>query len=424
MKRRHLLLGLGAAGLGAAAWLKPSDLGAPYSNAFSTLNQMLRSQGAGKPQLLIDLDALDHNIAALKQILKPQATLRLVEKSLPSLDLLAYIRERTGSNALMSFHWPFLRQSAERFAQSDILLGKPMPAQACAQFYQRPLRSAFNPEQQLTWLIDTPERLQEYLAIAQAHSTKLRIAIELDVGLHRGGVRDLQQLTALLTIFQAHPQHLALTGLMGYDAHVGKVPSLISTREQSYQQACALYRQAIDQIQQHAPSQLAQQPIFNGAGSPTIALHRDNSPCNDLSAGSCLLLPSDFDLATLQGFKPAAFIAAPILKTLPHTEIPGLERLAGGLAAWDPQWQQAHFIYGGHWLADPWQPQGVTANPLYGHSSNQMLYNASKRSALAVNDHVFLRPRQSESVLLQFGDLLAVRNGQIVAQWPVLSENA
>jgi D-serine deaminase-like pyridoxal phosphate-dependent protein len=32
---------------------------------------------------------------------------------------------------------------------------------------------------------------------------------------------------------------------------------------------------------------------------------------------------------------------------------------------------------------------------------------------------VFLRPMISESVLLEFGDLLAVRGGKIVDHWPV-----
>ncbi len=44
---------------------------------------------------------------------------------------------------------------------------------------------------------------------------------------------------------------------------------------------------------------------------------------------------------------------------------------------------------------------------------------SSPGTGLSVGDQVFLRPRQSESVLLQFGAVLALRNGQIVDQWPV-----
>jgi hypothetical protein len=33
---------------------------------------------------------------------------------------------------------------------------------------------------------------------------------------------------------------------------------------------------------------------------------------------------------------------------------------------------------------------------------------------------VFLRPNDSEAIMLQFGDLWVVRRGQLKARWPVL----
>ncbi len=60
--------------------------------------------------------------------------------------------------------------------------------------------------------------------------------------------------------------------------------------------------------------------------------------------------------------------------------------------------------------------QSVT---LYGRSPNQEMVNGSPTVGLNVEDQVFLRPIQTESVLLQFGDLLAVRGGKIVETWPV-----
>ena len=41
---------------------------------------------------------------------------------------------------------------------------------------------------------------------------------------------------------------------------------------------------------------------------------------------------------------------------------------------------------------------------------------------LAVDDYVFLRPTQSEFVMLQFGDLLPVKDGEIVGRWPVFHQ--
>ena len=70
-------------------------------------------------------------------------------------------------------------------------------------------------------------------------------------------------------------------------------------------------------------------------------------------------------------------------------------------------------------MAELESPSGLQSNGVYGRSSNQEMVNGSETVGLAVEDQVFLRPTQSESVLLQFGDLLAVRGGRIVEMWPV-----
>jgi D-serine deaminase-like pyridoxal phosphate-dependent protein len=89
---------------------------------------------------------------------------------------------------------------------------------------------------------------------------------------------------------------------------------------------------------------------------------------------------------------------------------------------WDPNTQQTFFIYGGKWMAQYESPSGLQDSGLYGASTNQHMVNGSGRIDLEVDDHIFLRPTQSEFVFLQFGDLLAVRKGRIVDQWPVLTE--
>ena len=57
----------------------------------------------------------------------------------------------------------------------------------------------------------------------------------------------------------------------------------------------------------------------------------------------------------------------------------------------------------------------------FGHSANQEGVNASPNVNLEVGDQVFLRPQIVESVLLEFGDLIAMRGGKIVDYWPPLS---
>ncbi|MEL2330748.1 hypothetical protein, partial [Klebsiella pneumoniae] len=84
----------------------------------------LKANGPMCPVLLIDLDRLDHNIdVVMRSVRRGGKHLRLVEKSLPSPGLLAYIARRAGTRRLMSFHQPFLNHDAVAFADADILLG-------------------------------------------------------------------------------------------------------------------------------------------------------------------------------------------------------------------------------------------------------------------------------------------------------------
>ena len=68
-----------------------------------------------------------------------------------------------------------------------------------------------------------PARLEQYLALAREQNQQLNINIEIDVGLHRGGLTDPQQLDAMIALIEAHPEQLRFSGFMGYDAHVGEI---------------------------------------------------------------------------------------------------------------------------------------------------------------------------------------------------------
>lgn len=422
MQRRHFLLYALATAAAGGLLLRPADQGAPHDDYFGALNALLRAQGPGRPLLVLDLDRLDRNIARLKAGIATGKHYRVVAKSLPSVPLIRHVLDATGSRRVMSFHQPFINALARDIPDADILLGKPMPVQAAATFYRQLDRAAgFAPEQQLQWLVDTPGRLAQYAQLARTLGTRLRINVEIDVGLHRGGLSAPEQLDAMLATIAADPQHLAFAGLMGYDAHVGKIPALIESRAQSHARATDTYRAFIARAQARLSPAEMSALTFNGAGSPTFLLHDAASPLNDVAAGSALVKPVDFDLELLADFEPAAFIATPVLKAMDGLQLPGVAALGDAWALWDSNRRRTFFIYGGRWMAHYASPAGLADNGLYGSSTNQTIVNASQAVNLAVDDYVFLRPTQSEAVLLQFGDLLAVRGGEIAGYWPVLA---
>jgi D-serine deaminase-like pyridoxal phosphate-dependent protein len=61
------------------------------------------------------------------------------------------------------------------------------------------------------------------------------------------------------------------------------------------------------------------------------------------------------------------------------------------------------------------------ASGLYGNSSNQQALLGSGTQQLQADDYVFFRPRQSEAVLQQFGDIAVMENRKITDRWPVMA---
>jgi D-serine deaminase-like pyridoxal phosphate-dependent protein len=423
MNRRHFLIALGGAAIASFFVFKPKDSGASYSPYFKDLNAELRKYGPFKPSIIVDLDKLDQNINTLMAGIPEGINYRIVAKSLPSPELLGYIMKTANTNRLMLFHQPFISYVAETFPETDILLGKPMPVKCAQIFYERfSHTSRFVPSNQLQWLIDTKERLGQYHALAKSLNIKLLINIEIDIGLHRGGLQKPEEIIPILDEILADPAHLKFLGLMGYDPHVVAIPGIIKSPETAYQESQAAYQSFIHFIKERYPQIDIGGLCLNGAGSPTIKFHKSGTVINDMAAGSCLVKPTHFDIDTLQGFAPAAYIATPVLKTSKGTRIPSIEGLKGFLSWWDPNMEQTFFIYGGKWMADFESPKGLQNNSLYGQSTNQAMVNGSSRIKLNVDDHIFLRPHQSEFVFLQFGDLLTVRNGRILDQWPILKQ--
>jgi D-serine deaminase-like pyridoxal phosphate-dependent protein len=325
------------------------------------------------------------------------------------------------TNRLMLFHQPFLTQVAHHFPHADVLMGKPLPVQSANNFY-RSLdgQSKFNASTQLQWLIDSLPRLKQYQALAESLKVPMQINIELDVGLHRGGVQEDQELATMLQLIETDSR-LRFSGFMGYEPHIAKLPfDKIKLRDK----AMAVYSGKIA-VAEEVLGRSLEGLTLNAGGSPTYRLYNEgNFPHNELAAGSCLVKPTDFDSPELVDHRPAAFIATPVLKSLQTTQLPGIDGLGKLMSFWNPNRQQSFFTYGGYWKAKPESPAGLSVNPLYGRSTNQEMLNGSDNIQLQQDDWVFLRPTQSESVFLQFGDIAVYDRGEIVDRWPVLSANA
>ena len=428
MKRRTVLLGAAGAAVALLAAKRPGTHGGAHDEYFLALQSALRTADLMRPTLVIDRARFRQNLGTLKGHLPKNKHFRIVAKSLPSVALLREVRVATGTDRLMVFHQPHVNLLASEMTDAQMLLGKPMPAGAARAFFAEHKANAFEPLKQIEWLVDTPARIREYRELAAGvganAARRLRLNLELDVGLHRGGFTRAQDVAEAIRAVNsengADGGATVFSGFMGYEAHAAKIPEALGGVKGALAKAWAFYNECTKAGQETLGA--AWQPeslTLNIGGSNTYEYYDENSPGNELAMGSGLVKPTDFDTAGLAYHVPAAFIATPVLKSLDHTAIPGLEGLAGLFRAWDPNTARTFYIYGGYWLANVESPPGLQRNGIWGHSTNQDMLNGSAEVKLEIGDHVFLRPNQSEFVFLQFGDIAVYDGGKIGERWPV-----
>lgn len=385
----------GAAAVGVRRAIAPAS--GPHDTYFSALNAAVK--GFGVPVMVIDRVRLRANAKSICERVKAaKLQLRLVMKSLPSLALLDALEADT--KRYMAFNTSMLSALWARDPDADVLLGKPMPIAAVRAL---PALGA-----NTQWLIDTRERLLEYDALAQERGVTMKVSLEIDVGLHRGGFADVTEIARAL---KGHPR-LLLSGLMGYDAHLPHTPAMLRGRAWSNVQQ--RYQAAIDAVR---AAGFGEPLCFNGAGSLTFTRHLEGTVVNEVAVGSAFVSPSDFEQEPLL---PAAFIAAPVLKRVAPAVVPSLEAFAGLRSLVMPDTAQGLFVFGGKWMATPVSPPGLAYSELYGRSSNQELLLGGPKLEVAVGDCVFFRPTQSEAVLNGFGDLV-VLDGETIERFPVLA---
>lgn len=423
LSRRNLMIG--GAGLAGAAILmsKPGDESGPRESYFMAMQAALTDAGIATPTLVIDKARLDANIETLLSHLPEGMAYRIVAKSLPSLDLIGHIRKRSGSNRLMTFNQPMLNALTRAMPDADQLLGKPLPVAAARNYFEALSSQEARAAAQVQWLVDTPERLRQYQELARATGQTFRINLELDVGLHRGGLEAGDALKAMLETLRDAPE-VNFSGFMGYEPHLAALPETLGWRERAKAGAWRRYGEALAQAKEVFGADAVVGLIRNAAGSPTYRYYQSTEIANEISAGSCLVKPTHFDSPLLEPHLPASFIATPVIKSIAQTRLPGLEFAADGQRVWDPNTSRTVFIYGGNWMADPVDPPGLSYNKTFGRSSNQEMLTGGHNLAVEPDEFVFFRPHQSEAVFLQFGDIAVYEDGRITERWPVFDASA
>ncbi len=411
---------------------------------FAAWNTELRQKEPGRDTVLVDLDAVDHNVAVVRSILGPQFALRLVTKSLPSTGLVRHIMSVAGTNKVMTFSEGVLAELLDDLGgQMDALQGRPMPVEG-AERLLRQYRAAAN----VSWLVDTVDRANEYAALAKRTHTHLKIAVEIDVGLRRGGAIDSNELLAILAVLDANKKHLTFVGFMGYDGHVpfaSQFPDLGLDADAEFAAVHQRYKDFVAAGAAAYPEMFSGKDlVFDSGGSQTYFRYtKDNpalvdSPVNDVAMGSGFVLPGNFANLEALGHQPAEYLATPVLKRIVPAELPFLQGFLPQLAQGDPSLEVAFYVTSGpgpSQVVYPEQLRVLSLNPLPPTSQpppscplagdalgNQAEMNGAHDLAVGVGDFVFGWICEG-SAISEWGSITALRHNHLTDSWETAREN-
>ncbi len=395
----------------------PISAGIPTGDYFNQLSSDLTAAGFGTPQIVIDLDRLDANADAIVGEVGVDRY-RIVEKSLPSLDLLQYISNRTGTPKFMVLHLPFLPALLAAIPNAQVLIGKCQPTAAVKQFFDGVAQADLAAvAARVQFVVESRTRLDELVALATSLSITLNVGVEIDVGLHRGGVRHPSDLPPVLAGFAANPDTLRFIGLLGYDGHIIGSPAAPGLEKHgvfaAYQSVEKIFRDSVSVIQSQFGSLWRNDLIFNSGGSQTYPLHH-GGVVNDVSAGGGMLRPASYSDMFISALQPASFIAAPVITQFDKVELPFVNDV--GQTATDGM--QSFSMYGGGWAAEFVFPHDVSLAPLVNDPENmnlvpnQSLVMAPNTTKISPGDWIYHHPRVADA-LFQFENILLVRGGRL-----------
>jgi len=413
----------------------PSPNVASDDARFIAWNDALRANAGGRESALVDLDAIDHNLKLVGATLGSNIALRFVAKSLPSLQLLEYMMVTACTNRVMAFSEGMVRDLLCRFGSDvDILLGRPETVDAAARTFNTldaHSSGGVNPAGGVRWLVDTADRMQQYADLATERGERINIAVEIDVGLRRGGARNDEELVAMLAVIDESPL-LQLTGFMGYDGQVPFAPEgADETRElRSVQQRYAAFVAA---GRSAYPSLFEGPLVYNSGGSRTYHYYTDEleTPVNEVAMGSAFFYPSNFSNLPEKDLRHASFLATPVLKRIDPAEAPFAPGFLPRLAENNPDYEVQFVVVAGSFPGDQVYPEGLVVNPVTASAAgeednpiggvvnllpNQAEWLGARTLPLQVGDFIFYHPWEGDGVRW-LSRLDVFRGGELVDQW-------
>ncbi len=345
------------------------------------------------PAMVVDLDAFDANAADLARR-AGSTPLRVASKSLRVPALIERALAHPGFAGVLTYSLREALWLHRERGLTDLVMGYPtVDRAALADLVSSPSAAAA-----ITLMIDSVDHLDFVDSVRSSKAVPVRIALDVDAGLHLRGQHvgpkrsPLLDAAAVIDLARAVVARsgFTLVGVMTYEGQVAGVPDDVPGQRAKSLVVRKLKSASIEQLRARrreisvALAQFVELEFWNAGGSGSVESSSADPVVTEVAAGSGLLVPGLFD--HYQSFTPlpAAFYGIPVLRR------PGPEMVtvAGGgfIASGAP---------GKDRLPQPWLPPGLSPTGLEGVGEVQTPLTGSPASILQIGDLVWFRHAKS-----------------------------
>ena len=368
---------------------------------------LARKLGGGYPVLLLDLAALDRNTATVTSFAREQGwAVRPALKSFRSPRLTSYLLRRLPEPRGLFFNLyevdPIVAAAP---AGVDLMGGYPPTVGELRSFLAR---RGPRKRHRVRLLVDSVPLLEELARLARRTPRRLPldVALELDVGMGRGGMNEPGEVGAAIEILRREKARLRLGAVLGYDGHA-TLRGDAAYRKGVATQAMDFYRRHLDELSAFVdPVKL----IRNG---PASSNYRNwvGGPANEISPGSAFLfagyLNGGYDT---EGLFPALAMAGAVRRiTSDHPTLPLTGTPAPGAS------EQEIIVQGVGGAGEVVWPEGARGDDASGGGDALVV----PKGSVELGDYVIYRPTQTEVGIQQFDAIVAVRDGRARRTWKV-----
>jgi D-serine deaminase-like pyridoxal phosphate-dependent protein len=381
------------------------------------LQALALKASAGHPACLVDLAALDANLKVVLDWAKANGRLvRPALKVTPSAQLSAYILQRLPEPRALIFSLRALRDTLPRAPQgTDFLMGyPPTPRELAEHLALRPART--ERPHRLRILVDSLTILKELAALAGGSKRRLplEVAIELDVGMGRGGMKDAAELRAALQVLREAKDRLRLTAVLGYDGHA-TLNGDATYRKLVAETAQDRYAAFLSQLSEEGAGLYDPRDLVrNGPASSNYRNWTRPDVANEISPGSALLYAGYLGGFDNEGLTPAVALAAPVFRIT--SDFPSVPLTQATLPGANREEINVRTLPWSDSGASPVYPDDIQTDEL---SGGGWAYHVPK-GVLKLGDQVLFRPQQTGEAMVPFGAIHAVREGSVRRVWPTL----